>query len=217
MNPFEDLKKRYKQLRSQYDRGEITPDQFLAEVQQLRTQDSTGTWWTINSQDGSFLRYDGSQWVPAKPPKIPRERASSKSSFKLPDLPSSLRPLLPFAGLILSTSCGVLWTLYTFLRVGQGEAADCMTPFILGGLPIALWIFRKPIGVLLRPLEPIRSTIPRPVLLGAAFAVPVVLGVLLSSLTYSGYGAMRLSAIISILAAYVLTRKPEKRETEVEQ
>ena len=217
MNPFEDLKKRYKQLRSQYDRGEITPDQFLAEVQQLRTQDSTGTWWTINSQDGSFVRYDGSQWVPAKPPKIPRERASSKSSFKLPELQSNLRPLLPFAGLILSTSCGVLWTLYTLLRVGQGEAADCITPFILGGLPISLWIFRKPIVVLLRPLEPIRSTIPRPVLLGAAFAVPVVLGVLLSSLTYSGYGAMRLSAIISILVAYVLTRKPDNPRTEAQQ
>ena len=141
MDPFEDLKKRYKQLRSQYDRGEITPDQFLAEVQQLRTQDSTGAWWAINSQDGSFLRYDGSSWVPAKPPKIPRARASSKSSFKLPELPSNLRPLLPFAGLILSTSCGVLWTLYTLLRVGQGEAADCITPFILGGLPISLWIF----------------------------------------------------------------------------
>ena len=90
-----------------------------------------------------------------------------------------------------------------------------MTPFILGGLPIGLWIFRKPIGVLLRPLEPIRRTIPRPVLLGAAFAVPVVLGVLFSSVTSYGYGAMRLSAIISILAAYVLSRKPERAGTEV--
>ena len=218
MDPFDDLKRRYKELRSQYDEGKLSPDHFLAEVQQLRTQDDSGTWWAINSKDGSFLRYDGSEWVsarPAKAPKAPKAAAGPKKPFKLPQLPSNLRPMLPFAGLILSTSCGVLWTLYTFIRVGQGEQADCMTPFILGGLPIALWLFRKPIGVFLRPLEPIRRTIPRPVLLGAAFAVPVVLGVLFSSVTSYGYGAMRLSAIISILAAYVLTRKPQKAGTEV--
>lgn len=213
MDSFEELKKRYKQLRSQYDDGKLSPDHFLAEVQQLRTQDSAGTWWAINSQDGSFLRYDGSQWLPAKPPKIPREG----TSFKLPKLPSNLRSLLPFAGLILSSSCGVLWTLYTLLRVGQGEQADFLTPFILGGLPIALWIFRKPIGVFLQPLEPIRSRIPRLMRIGAAFAVPVVVGVLLSSLTSYGYGAMRLSAIISILAAYVLTRRPDSPRTEARQ
>jgi hypothetical protein len=84
-----------------------------------------------------------------------------------------------------------------------------MTVFILGGLPISLWIFRKQLGVLLRPLEPIRSNFPRPILLGIAFAIPVVLGVIFSSITSSGYGAMRLSAIISILSAFVLTRKPE--------
>ena len=215
MDPFDDLKRRYNDLRAQYDDGKLSPDHFLAEVQQLRTQDASGTWWAVNSKDGSFLRYDGSDWVPAKPSKSPKVTTGPKTPFKLPQLPNNLRPLLPFAGLILSTSCGVIWTLYTFIRVGQGEQADCMTPFILGGLPIALWIFRKPIGVFLRPLEPVRRTIPRPVLLGAAFAVPVVLGVLFSSVTSYGYGAMRLSAIISILAAYVLTRKPERREAEV--
>lgn len=217
MDPFNDLKKRYKELRSQYDDGKLSPDNFLAEVQQLRTQDSSGTWWTVDSKDGSFLRYDGSQWVPAQPPKPPKKPVASKSTFKLPKLPSNLRPLLPFAGLIFSTSCGVIWTLYTYIRVGQGEQADCMTPFILGGLPIALWIFRKPIGVFLRPLEPIRSTIPRPVLLGAAFAVPVVLGVLFSTISTIGYGAMRFSAVISILTAYVLTRKPDRSRSEVRQ
>jgi hypothetical protein len=215
MEPFDDLKKKYKQLRSQYDDGKLSPDHFLAEVRQLRTQDSSGTWWAVNPKDGSFLRYDGSNWVLAKPLKAPRASTPPELPFKLPELSSSLRPLLPFAGLILSTSCGVLWTLYTFIRVGQGEPADCMTPFILGGLPIALWVFRKPIGVYLRPLEPIRRTIPRPVLLGAAFAVPVVLGVLLSTITSYGYGAMRLSAFISILVAYVLSRRPERTGTEV--
>ena len=209
MTSFEELKRRYQQLLTQYEAGKFTPAQFLAEVQQLRTQDATGTWWAINAEDGSFLQYDGSQWVSAKPPTPAPKSPRGKTSFKLPELPSNLRPLLPIAGLILSTSCGVLWTLYSFLRVGQGEQADCMTVFILGGLPILLWIFRKQLGVLLRPLEPIRSTFPRPILMGVAFAIPVVLGVLFSSVTSYGYGAMRLSAIISILSAFVLTRRPE--------
>ncbi len=209
MTTFDELRRRYQQLLKQYEAGIFTPAQFMAEVQQLRTQDSTGTWWAINAEDGSFLRYDGSQWVAAKPPTPIPKAAKGKSTFKLPELPSNLRPLFPIAGLILSTSCGVLWTLYSFIRVGQGEKADCMTVFILGGLPIALWIFRKQLGVLLRPLEPIRSTFPRPILMGVAFAIPVVLGVFFSSVTSYGYGAMRFSAIISILSAFVLTRRPE--------
>lgn len=215
MDSFEELRKRYQRLRSEYDAGRLSPDHFLAEVQQLRTQDSSGTWWAVNSKDGSFLRYDGSNWVPAKSPMPSRAAAPRGSTFKLPELPTNLRPLLPFAGLILSTSCGVLWSFYTFIRIGQGEQTDCLTPFILGGLPIALWIFRKPIGLFLRPLEPFRQAVPRPVLLGAAFAVPVVIGLFFSSVTSYGYGAMRLSAIISILAAYVLTRKPDRAGSEV--
>lgn len=209
MPSFEELSQRYQQLRSQFDTGNISNDQFTAEVQKLRTQDPTGTWWAINPEDGSFLRYDGSQWISPEGTASRAGSASAKSGSSSPRLREILRPLMPIAGLVLSTSCGVIWSLYSMLRMGQGEKADFMTPFILGGLPIALWVFRKPIGVFLQPLQPILGPIPRPILLGAAFMVPIVLGVVLGSLTSSGYGAMRFSAIISILGAYVLTRRPQ--------
>jgi hypothetical protein len=79
----------------------------------------------------------------------------------------------------------------------------------MAGLPITLWVARKGIGRLLRPLEPYRSQIPRPLQFGIAFAIPIVLGLFLSTVRSSGYGAMRWTALLSIISAFILTRKPE--------
>jgi hypothetical protein len=49
MDPFDDLKRRYKELRSQYDDGKLSPDHFLAEVQQLRTQDASRLWYLVGN------------------------------------------------------------------------------------------------------------------------------------------------------------------------
>ncbi len=166
---------------------------------QLRFQDGSGVWWTIDAENGAFLRFDGQRWVRAEPPRAAptaRKRGSR---------------LIPFVGLIASTSCGLLWTMYTMLRLGQGESADYLTPFIMAGIPITLWMVSGPIDRILAPFQAMRQRLPRPLLLGAALALPIVLGLACTAFDSSGYGGMRWTALLSIVGAHVLTRQPGGR------
>ena len=129
------------------------------------------------------------------------------SGSPVPQGPSSLQKIIPFLGIIASVICGGLWALYTTLRIGQNEPVDCLTPIIMVMFPAGLWIFSQQLDRILDPLFVIRDTLPRPLLVGAAFALPLVLGVICGSITRAGYGAMRWTVVISILGAYVLTRK----------
>jgi len=134
--------------------------------------------------------------APANPDQPPQEPQ-----------PSAMQKILPFLGIILSVTCGGLWALYTTLRIGQSEPVDCLTPIFMVMLPGSLWIFSKQIDRLLDPVFEIRDRFPRPILVGAALALPVMLGLVCASIRTAGYGAMRWTAVISILGAYLLTRK----------
>jgi len=212
-HPFSQLRQQYHQLVAQRNAGRLSPQQFNQMVAQLRAQDHTGAWWTIHPQTGGFLRYDGRQWVSATPPggaPPARPPTAVRAATPVPAArPSRWRALIPFGGLILSISCGVLWMLYTTLRVGQNEPVDLLTPLIMIALPLGMWFFRKPIDQLMRPFEPLRNGIPRPMRIGAAFALPIVIGLVCSSTSSYGYGAMRWTVLISMVGAYILTYKTE--------
>ncbi len=212
------IRKRYAELLDRRNRGDLDQAQFVTQCHKLQARDPSGAWWTIDPQTGAYLRYDGVRWIPGTPPSTPaptptaqpRQRAVEKDAdVSVKPASSARRFLVPVAGVVLSSSCGLLWTLYSLLRIGQGERADFLTFFIMAGLPVTLWLARKGFNRLLRPLEQYRRQLPRPLLFGAAFAVPIVLGLFLSTVQSSGYGAMRWTALISIISAFVLTRKPE--------
>jgi hypothetical protein len=88
---------------------------------------------------------------------------------------------------------------------------DWLTPAILVGLPPLMWLLARPLDKLLLPLQPLRRAIPMPMRLGGALALPVVLSCCLSTISSSGYTALHLASIASILASYVLFRSPEVR------
>jgi hypothetical protein len=212
------IREMYADLSRRRSRGEIDQAQFVAECHKLQAQDQDGVWWTVDPRTGSYLRYDGARWAPATPPLTPAPTPTARAGIK-PEAggtkvegqagPKARRFLVPIAGVVVSSSCGLLWTLYSLLRIGQGERPDFMTFFIMAGLPIGLWLFRKGANRLLRPLEQYRRQFPRPLLLGVSFAIPIVLGLFLSSVSGSGYGAMRWTALFSIISAFILTRKPQ--------
>jgi hypothetical protein len=113
----------------------------------------------------------------------------------------------PLLVVVPSILCGSLWFLYTFLGVFKSEGIggiDCITPLIVGGLPVLFWVFKKPIDKLLLPLKPGIQTVPRPMRLGIALAVPFVLGCGCSTLSSSGYLALNVSAFVSVMTAVVL-------------
>lgn len=68
MNKFIEAEKRYKELKERREKGEITREEFVAELQKLMTKDQEGRLWALGTISGRWHYYDGSKWVPAEPP-----------------------------------------------------------------------------------------------------------------------------------------------------
>jgi hypothetical protein len=65
---FQEAEQRYAQLQRDWQAGRLTPAQFQEAVAALRVLSPEGTWWTIRSQDGAWLAWDGTNWLEAIPP-----------------------------------------------------------------------------------------------------------------------------------------------------
>jgi len=65
---FNQFQQRYQQLRVLREAGQLSLQQFMAELQKLCWQDGSRVWWTINPE-GVFMYFDGQKWVPAQPPQ----------------------------------------------------------------------------------------------------------------------------------------------------
>jgi hypothetical protein len=216
---FNQFQQRYQQLRAMREAGQLSPQQFMAELQKLRWQDGSRAWWTINPQ-GVLLRYDGQQWVPAQPPQpapmsLNPAPAASFRPVQAPPKPRtaksgrSLKKFAPMLAVVPSLVCGGLWFLYTLIgayKSGSIWGIDCITPLIVGGLPLLFWVLKKPIDKLLLPLKPIVQRVPKPVRLGIALAVPLLLSCGCSTLASSGYLALNVSTFVSVMIAAVLLR-----------
>jgi hypothetical protein len=216
---FDQFQQRYQQLRGMREEGQLSPQQFLAELQKLRWQDSNLLWWTINPE-GVFMYFDGQQWLPAQPPQpapMPPDPVpvASPQPVQAPPKPPtaksghSLKKFMPLLALIPSLVCGGAWFLYTFIgvfRSGSIWGVDFVTPLIVIGLPLLFWLFKKPIDKLLLPLKPTIQRVPKPLRLGIALAVPLLLGCGCSTLASSGYLALNVSTFVSVMTAGVLLR-----------
>lgn len=216
------------------DAGRMSPQQFLAEIQTLRWQDSNGVWWQI-SAEGALLYFDGRQWIPAQPPATPAASAppatlgipsaappgARPAPPAAPGMPPGARPippggssrplaLAPLLPIIPALLCGGSWFFYTFLGLFKYEGlrgVDWVTPLIVGGLPVAFWLFKKPLDDLLLPLKPVIVAIPWVVRLGIVLAVPIFMGWVLNAIIFnSGYLGLQMSAFISVVTAGVLMR-----------
>lgn len=63
---FLQLKEKYFALWQQKNEGKLGPEDFGAALHNLRAEDSSGAWWQV-AEDGSWLRWDGTNWVGAEP------------------------------------------------------------------------------------------------------------------------------------------------------
>jgi hypothetical protein len=111
---------------------------------------------------------------------------------------------------VLSIGTALLWYAYTSLSPSS-EGNDLTTPLLIAGTPLLMQVLQKPLDKLMNPLYKLLNLLPRPLLIGAAFAVPLVLGGILTKSYGSGYGALRRSIVISVVSGYILTRRPEVR------
>lgn len=178
---FEEARQRYQALRGQRDAGAFDDAQLAAAVAELRVQDARGEWWTIDAASGEWLRWDGTAWAPGSPPlpaQAPdagsgawtqlQQRTVDPQEFlrQAREVPWSRRSqgwwdLLAILGGAVS---GWLWFVYSGVRgfplpqllAGMpllAQAFDFFKTTTLLGLPVVLFLLRRPLAVLLQPVS----------------------------------------------------------------
>ena len=67
-NPFVEIERKYREVAQSYQQGELDPEQFAEALEALRIQDDQEQWWQIQG-NGKWLRFSGSEWEEASPPR----------------------------------------------------------------------------------------------------------------------------------------------------
>jgi len=136
---------------------------------------------------------------------------SLKQSKKKPPL-SAWRKITtsPILAVLPGVVIGGLWFLYTILRtiLGGPGGVDFLTPAILIGLPLLLWLLRKPVDKILLPLQKFLGSFPYALRLVIALAVPMLFGCVCAAISTTSNSAMFLTALSSTLFGYFLLHKP---------
>lgn len=65
---IDDIEIRYAKLKAQYENGGFKYDDYAAAVNALRIQDENGIYLQIRADDGKWVRWDGSTWIPCERP-----------------------------------------------------------------------------------------------------------------------------------------------------
>lgn len=84
---FAEAESRYRDLEAQFYRGELSEDEFQAQVAQLRVDDDEGRQWMLNGRTGRWLLHDGQGWVNAEPP-----RSGGTAVPLVPETPPAVAP-----------------------------------------------------------------------------------------------------------------------------
>ncbi len=135
---FEKTAQQYSDLAARYQRGELDVAYFEQAVAALRVTDETGAVWQINPQNGSWLRWSGSEWVPSNPPTAPKAQtlggdalASIKASAgsAVSQLPKMIlrqfMARLPIAGI----TCFSVWAIHSILLVWKNQGFNFQEPW----------------------------------------------------------------------------------------
>ena len=207
----------YQQLTNDFNTRKIDKTTYSAALVRLRAIDEEKRWWSC-TPEGGFVWYDGTHWLPGQPPMVspPKGNPSQPSIQVAPQTNSPSKgwrklTTTPFLAILPGAVVGGLWFLFTLLRLilGGTGGVDILTPVILSGVPLLLWLLRKPLDKLLLPLQKFHKSFPYAIRLGMALTVPMLLGCGCSTIITSGYTAMHFTALISTLFGYFLLRSPK--------
>ncbi len=127
--------------------------------------------------------------------------------------PAAKKPLAgpgcaQIAGWTFSAFVAFVWFVYTSL-VRSSEGWDLLTPLIIAGISPAIFFTRRFTDPILATFVKARNVVPTALRLGAAAAVPFVVGLMLAVISSSGYGAIRLTVLTGAVVSWLLLRNPE--------
>ena len=67
---FAEAEKQYHELEGKLLAGELSEQDFVAQVNQLQVTDAEGRRWMLSARTGRWLLHDGQQWAFAEPPEL---------------------------------------------------------------------------------------------------------------------------------------------------
>ena len=82
---FDEFSARFKRLRSQFDAGVISYDEFTAGLENLTFEDEDGFTWKHGPDYGLMYYYDGEEWIRDEPTR-PSETSRPRGRRHEPDL-----------------------------------------------------------------------------------------------------------------------------------
>jgi hypothetical protein len=138
-------------LRGELASGELSADQFKAQLQELMVQDATGKWWMIGYETNQWYVHDGANWVRADPPGYAPQRSP------VPTMPQSMSPPKPktsrlqgcttfVTGLILTAAAGFFagdWSYNNVSGFGNTESLILASAVWLIGLAATVYYARR--------------------------------------------------------------------------
>jgi len=71
---FDELERKYYELKGKQATGLLSDEEFLAEVEKLSLQDAQGRWWMIGAKTGKWYVSREGEWVQQEPPRAAAER-----------------------------------------------------------------------------------------------------------------------------------------------
>lgn len=219
----------YQQVTNDFNTRKIDKATYSAALVQLRAIDSEKRWWSC-TPEGGFVWYDGKRWLPGQPtmviaPGVNPSQTTKQVAPTAADISQAdslqKKPSLkgwrkiastPILAILPGAVIGGIWFLYTLLQLifGGTGGVDILTPVILIGVPLLLYILRKPLDKLLLPLQKFQKSFPYAIRLGIALAVPMLVGCGCSAIFTSGYTAMHFTALMSTLFGYFVLRTPQR-------
>jgi hypothetical protein len=111
---FQQAQQRYQQLQEQYHSGQLSPEQFQAEVNRIRVRDSRGRTWSLGVESGKWYVYQGGAWISGSPPLDSAGDSSPAPQKKRSCLGRGCLILVILA--VLAAGClGSVWALNRFL------------------------------------------------------------------------------------------------------
>ena len=189
---FEEAGQHYAVLRQQRDAGQLPDAQFRAAVAQLVVADSSGNYWQLDADTAQWTPYGAQAFAPVQAAAPKQRRGFNQSTW---DVISVVGNAVLSAG----------WYLYSGMAETRPDYWTCGAMLVL---PISFIVFRKPLDVFLRSIQPIRSKIPSMVLAGCCVAVPYLISNYLYAGGLSQFPFMFCSYVLSTLASFVLMRQP---------
>jgi hypothetical protein len=213
----------HQQLTADFQAKRMDKASYSSALNRLMAIDTEKRWWSCTLQDG-FVWYDGSRWIPGQPVVSPPGVSPSQTPVQAAYIPAlNNNPPLkgrrkiassPFMAVLPGAVIGGLWFLYTILRMvlGGTGGVDILTPAILTGLPLLLWLVRRPLDKILFPLQKFLGSFPFALRLIIALAVPMLFGYGFSAISTTSNSAMFLTALISTLFGYFLLHKPAAKK-----